>query len=274
MAFALASSQAPRARPLTPTNADLTDALGSGGAGLEAVVALAAVAPHRVDAAAVLADAGLGAALVQVCRGGERFDEGSGVGGRGPPADSPVQPSPSGLRCIPGGQMHMKVPIRFLQVMPLESQSSRPSEHSSWSVEGTKKNTKTTHGGSVTPEGAKGGGGGGGGAPHLDTCAGRPAARSRRDTCTRRSRTCSHSGRRTAKDSGSTRSHLEGERERLPGLSGFTPHRHVMPVCQLTFAGHHGAGLEALLTGALEASHHVGAGSVPARVPDGALVGV
>lgn len=32
--------------------------------------------------------------------------------------------------------MHMKVPIRFLQVMPLESQSSKPSEHSSWSGEG------------------------------------------------------------------------------------------------------------------------------------------
>lgn len=47
------------------------------------------------------------------------------------PGYSPVQPSPSGLRCIPGGQMHMKVPIRFLQVIPLESQSSRPSEHSS-----------------------------------------------------------------------------------------------------------------------------------------------
>lgn len=29
--------------------------------------------------------------------------------------------------------MHIKVPIRFLQVIPLESQSSRPSEHSSWS---------------------------------------------------------------------------------------------------------------------------------------------
>lgn len=47
--------------------ADLTDALGSGGARLEAVVALAAVAPHRVDAAAVLADARLGAAFVEVC---------------------------------------------------------------------------------------------------------------------------------------------------------------------------------------------------------------
>lgn len=29
--------------------------------------------------------------------------------------------------------MHMEVPIRFLQVIPLESQSSRPSAHSSWS---------------------------------------------------------------------------------------------------------------------------------------------
>lgn len=58
------------------SRADLTDALGPGGAGLEAVVALAAVAPHRVDAAAVLADARLGAALVQVCRG-EREEVGT-----------------------------------------------------------------------------------------------------------------------------------------------------------------------------------------------------
>lgn len=44
---------------------------------------------------------------------------------------SPVQPCPSSLRCIPGGQMHTKEPIMFLQVIPLESQSSRPSAHSS-----------------------------------------------------------------------------------------------------------------------------------------------
>lgn len=44
---------------------------------------------------------------------------------------SPVQPWPSSLRCIPGGQMHTKEPIMFLQVIPLESQSSSPSEHSS-----------------------------------------------------------------------------------------------------------------------------------------------
>lgn len=54
--------------PLNRRRSVLTDAFGSGGAGLEAVVALAAVAAHRVDAAAVLADARLGAALVQICR--------------------------------------------------------------------------------------------------------------------------------------------------------------------------------------------------------------
>lgn len=43
----------------------------------------------------------------------------------------PTQPSPSGRRVIPGGQMHMKVPIRFLHIMPLDSQSWRPSAHSS-----------------------------------------------------------------------------------------------------------------------------------------------
>ena len=48
----------------------LTDALGPGGAGLKAVVAGALVAPHGVDTAAVLTDAGLGATLVQVCRRG------------------------------------------------------------------------------------------------------------------------------------------------------------------------------------------------------------
>lgn len=47
-------------------SADLTDALGAGGTGLEAVVALAAVAAHRVDAAAILADARLGPAFIQV----------------------------------------------------------------------------------------------------------------------------------------------------------------------------------------------------------------
>lgn len=51
---------------------DLTDTLGSSGARLKAVVALAAVASHCVDTAAVLADAGLGAALVQVCGGTEK----------------------------------------------------------------------------------------------------------------------------------------------------------------------------------------------------------
>lgn len=46
----------------------------------------------------------------------------------------PVQPSPSGLRCIPGGQMHMKVPMRFLHSIPRDSQSCRPSAHSSRSA--------------------------------------------------------------------------------------------------------------------------------------------
>jgi len=46
----------------------------------------------------------------------------------------PVQPSPSGLRCIPGGQMHMKVPMRFLHSIPRDSQSCSPSAHSSRSA--------------------------------------------------------------------------------------------------------------------------------------------
>lgn len=45
----------------------VTNAFGCGGARLEPVVALAAVAPHRVDAAPVLTDARFGAAFVQVC---------------------------------------------------------------------------------------------------------------------------------------------------------------------------------------------------------------
>lgn len=47
------------------------------------------------------------------------------------PWDLPTQPSPSGLRAMPGGQMHMKVPIRFLHIMPRDSQSCSPSAHSS-----------------------------------------------------------------------------------------------------------------------------------------------
>lgn len=43
----------------------------------------------------------------------------------------PVQPCPSSRRCIPGGQMHTKEPIMFLHVIPLASQSSSPSAHSS-----------------------------------------------------------------------------------------------------------------------------------------------
>lgn len=46
----------------------LTDTFGSSGARFETVVALAAVASHRVDTAPVLADARLGTALVQVCQ--------------------------------------------------------------------------------------------------------------------------------------------------------------------------------------------------------------
>lgn len=45
----------------------------------------------------------------------------------------PMQPSPLGWRVYPGEQMHMYVPIRFLQDIPLLAQSSRPSSHSFWS---------------------------------------------------------------------------------------------------------------------------------------------
>jgi len=122
----------------------LTDTFRSSGARLEAVVALAAVASHGVDTASVLADARLGTALVQVCQRTEQKDgrmrrakrTEDDLSRRREHLDSPMHPSPSGLRCMPGGQIHMKVPIRFLQVIPLESQSSRPSEHSSWSGEG------------------------------------------------------------------------------------------------------------------------------------------
>lgn len=44
----------------------LTDALGSAGTGTEALIADAAVTAHRVLAAAVLTDAWLGRALVQI----------------------------------------------------------------------------------------------------------------------------------------------------------------------------------------------------------------
>lgn len=50
------------------SSGDLTNTLGSSGARLEAVVALTAVASHCVDTAPVLADAWLGAALVQICQ--------------------------------------------------------------------------------------------------------------------------------------------------------------------------------------------------------------
>lgn len=42
----------------------------------------------------------------------------------------------------------------------------------------------------------------------------------------------------------------------------------------LTFTCHHGPGFKALLTVALEASHHISAGAVPTGVPDGALISV
>lgn len=45
----------------------------------------------------------------------------------------PMHPSPPGCRVYPGEQIHMYVPIRFLQVMPLLAQSSMPSSHSFWS---------------------------------------------------------------------------------------------------------------------------------------------
>lgn len=47
----------------------LTDALCARGAWLETLVTFAAVAAHRVDTAAVLADPRLAAALVKVCQG-------------------------------------------------------------------------------------------------------------------------------------------------------------------------------------------------------------
>lgn len=47
---------------------DLTDTFCSSGARIETVIALAAVASHCVDTAAVLTDARLGTALVQVCQ--------------------------------------------------------------------------------------------------------------------------------------------------------------------------------------------------------------
>lgn len=40
----------------------------------------------------------------------------------------------------------------------------------------------------------------------------------------------------------------------------------------VTFTSHHWTGLKSLITGTLKAANHVGAGSVPTWVPDGALV--
>lgn len=47
-----------------------------------------------------------------------------------------------------------------------------------------------------------------------------------------------------------------------------------MPQSSITFACHHGTWLKALIAGALEASHHVGAGAVPTGVANGALIGI
>lgn len=41
-----------------------------------------------------------------------------------------------------------------------------------------------------------------------------------------------------------------------------------------TFTGHHGPRLKALVAGALEASHHVGAGAIPTGIANGALIRV
>lgn len=56
----------PRCDNMFSSSNDLTDTFSSSGACLKAVVTLAAVTSHRVDTAAVFADAGLGPTLVQV----------------------------------------------------------------------------------------------------------------------------------------------------------------------------------------------------------------
>lgn len=56
-----------------------------------------------------------------------------------------MQPSPLGWRVYPGEQMHMYVPIRFLQVIPLLAQSSIPSSHSFWSGDQKSKNESKNH---------------------------------------------------------------------------------------------------------------------------------
>lgn len=44
------------------------------------------------------------------------------------------------------------------------------------------------------------------------------------------------------------------------------------PHGSLTFTCHHGPWLKALITGAFEASHHIGAGTIPTGVADGAFI--
>lgn len=54
------------------SSSDLTDTFSSSGARLKAIITIAAVASLRVDTAAVLTDARLGTALVQVCQYAEQ----------------------------------------------------------------------------------------------------------------------------------------------------------------------------------------------------------
>ena len=135
-------SSQPQSDNMFCSSSELTNTFGASGTRLKAVIALTAVTSHCIDTAPVLTDARLGATLVQVCQYTEQKDGRMKTVKRRKnlshwPKETflylPIQPSPSGRRCMPGGQIHMKVPIRFLQVMPLESQSSRPSKHSSWS---------------------------------------------------------------------------------------------------------------------------------------------
>lgn len=70
----ITASSPPHSDNMFSSNSGLTDTFGSSGAGLKAIVTLAAVASHRVDATPVLADARLGATLVQVCQHTEEKD--------------------------------------------------------------------------------------------------------------------------------------------------------------------------------------------------------
>ena len=112
---------------------------------------------------------------------------------------------------------------------------------------------------------------------HLYTSSCRRAERSPWDIYTRTSRTCSHSGRRTAGGSGHTRWCLEQK---------VTSHSHTTDVQRLhgaresarvasrTFAGHHRPGLKAVITRTLEPTDHIGAGAVAAGIPNFTLVNV